>query len=91
MLIKEVLINTGWTSAETEQTHMLLNRPAVLSSGAPVVASQSTTPYSGAELFIYSHACDAPYPLRPRPQLDSRVSLRSRLVLLITVETSVDA
>ena len=29
MLMEEVLINTGWTSAETEQTCMLLNRPAM--------------------------------------------------------------
>ena len=39
------------------------NARAVLSSAAPVVASQSTAPYSGAELCIYSHAC--PLPIAP--------------------------
>ena len=37
MLIKEVLINTGWTSAETEQTRMLLNRPSICDSTCPVL------------------------------------------------------
>jgi hypothetical protein len=37
MLTKEVLINTGWTSAESEQTRMLLNRPAICDSTCPVL------------------------------------------------------
>lgn len=39
------------------------NARAVSSSGTPVVSSQSTTQYSGAELCIYSHAC--PLPIAP--------------------------
>ena len=39
------------------------NARAVSSSGTPVVSSQSTGQYSGAELFIYSHAC--PLPIAP--------------------------
>ena len=37
------------------------NGRAVSSSGAPVVSSQSTAPYSGAEQSIYSHACPSPF------------------------------
>ena len=50
-------------SVNIKDTPSHSNASAVLSSAAPVVSSQPTAPYSGAELFIYSHAC--PLPIAP--------------------------